>query len=247
MKEEQQEIIQDESGQSGAGRLRQYGDTDGTDILDVLRQLRAGINTIMTVAGLSLCLALVFILLTRNQVTESRTLELPGLPVQVWLQCQGDMRCRTEMLSSWLSARAPAGVNVSVTQSFISLTMRGPREAATARSAVINGYLSQLQQEWDARQQRWQQAVDSACVGSMKASELCAGVVLLLAQSQTGSVITATPAEQRTRWPPGMVVMLSVLAGFLAGAGVVVLQTAWQAERERRGFVHQRTGSRYED
>lgn len=213
----------------------QNSDSDGIDLIELLLCLRAGIDTIMMLAGLSLSLALVFIMLTRNQVVETRTLELPGLPAWVWLACQNDMRCRTDMLSSWLVARAPAGVKISVTQPVITLTMHGSRATTSDRSAVINGYLSKLQQEWNVQNNIWQQAASNACSPVRKETELCAGVVLLLAQAKTGALMTVMPAEQHKRWPPGIVATLSVMAGLLVGAGVVLLKTAWQVELRRRG------------
>lgn len=213
----------------------QNSDSDGINLIELLLYLRSGIDTIMMVAGLSLSLALVFIMLTRNQVVETRTLELPGLPAWVWLPCQNDMRCRSDMLSSWLTARAPASVKVSVTQPFINLTMLGSSDTANDRLAVINEYLSELQQDYDARSRSWQLIADSVCTQRLKESELCAGVALLLAQAQTGASMTVMSAEQHKRWQPGIVVTLSVLAGFLLGVGVVLLKTAWQSERQRRG------------
>lgn len=207
--------------------------SDGVDICEVLQHLRAGMNTIMTMAGISLCAALIFVLLTRHQVTETRSLELPQLPAWVWLQCQGDMRCRTDVLSSWLTPRAPDGVKVSVTPSAIVLTMRGSRDAQTERSALINGYLSELQQDWDVWSRGWQQAADSTCSEVRKESELCAGVTLLT-RSQTRPLITVTLVRQDLRWPPGMAVTLSVLAGLLAGVTRVLLKAGWQEASYRR-------------
>lgn len=235
MKEEQrQEYFHGADQPHVTSETCQNSDSHGIDPIELMLCLRAGIDTIMMVAGLSLSLALVFIMLTRNQVVETRTLELQGLPAWIWLPCQNDMRCRSDMLSSWLTARAPAGVKVSVTQPFINLTILGSSDTANDRLAVINGYLSELQQDYDARSRSWQLIADSVCTHRLKESELCAGVALLLAQAQTGALMTVMSAEQHKRWNSGIVMTMSLMAGFLLGIGVVLLKTVWQSERQRR-------------
>lgn len=104
MKEEQrQESFHGAERPHVTSETWQNSDSDGIDLIELLLCLRAGIDTKMMLAGLSLGLA---VLSVRYALSDRHAL--------------------------LLAARAPAGVKISVTQSVITLTMHGSR-ATTSR------------------------------------------------------------------------------------------------------------------
>lgn len=172
--------------------------------------------------GGGLGMALVFLLLTRQQVTEIRHLQMEVLPPWVWLQCQGDMRCRTTMLSGWLNARAPEGLTVTVASQSLTLTLPGRRDEGGVRSGRVALFLSRVERDWRKENAAWQASAQTGCTREVRGTALCAGMLLLTTRAQTGPVLTMSAQGVTPRYEPLWVIMASVLSGLVTGSMVRV-------------------------
>lgn len=199
-------------------------DPDGsTDLREILQVLSKGINTIMMTAGVCLCAALFFVVATRDRVTVQYPVTLSAVPPWVWLQCGEDNRCRSAALGQWFMDRAPEGVMVKTMQEKTVITLQGRKGEEAKQNASVAAFVRRVESDWRAEALAWKQAAGQACHEAGTGTETCAGILLMTARTEGGHVLWTGTVSETRQYRPGIVIILSVLAGLMAGCGGVLL------------------------
>lgn len=206
---------------------------DSVDLRELVRTLWEGRIILLVMTGLCLSAAGVFTGLMRDRITVTYELTLNTVPPGIWLQCGGDGLCRETALTQLLAEHAPAGGTVKTSQGQTKVSFSGRNSDRLAIQDVVQGMGRRVTEDWRLETVRWKEATGRACPGSGRGTEVCAGLALMVARAETGSLLTVSAADVRRRYPPGVIIPVSVLAGLMAGVALVLLRKCLQQARHQ--------------